>query len=397
MGRNTEYTGYESFDYLEAGVDYEPYDLVESLSGDYAEQYQVSLDAEQEERANRLSDEHTIVSLHEHPSKYPRDMSERAGLAKQGRMWLAYKALAESNLDAVFDFHQNGGLRMHSKNGWKFSEVVDDLGYRAADIAQQEFVIRAESVEDIRRAHQDGKVAIVPAIESCMPIENELDRLDVLYGIGVRLMGVTYVESNALGQGEGDMHPHDGGLTSFGEQAVERMNKLGMAVSLGHASDQTVLDVAEVSEKPVFLSHNGARELMDSTRLNTDEGLKAVADTGGVIGINSAPHATATKEHPRHSIVSVMDHFEYIKDLVGIDHVTFGPDTLYGDHFAVHGREVPYEVDFDIEQVEYVEGMENPTEAWINIPRWLVKEGYSDEEIAKVCGENVLRALEEVW
>jgi len=120
------------------------------------------------------------------------------------------------------------------------------------------------------------------------------------------------------------MHPHDGGLTSFGEQAVERMNKLGMAVSLGHASDQTVLDVAEVSEKPVFLSHNGARELMDSTRLNTDEGLKAVADTGGVIGINSAPHATATKEHPRHSIVSVMDHFEYIKDLVGIDHVTFG-------------------------------------------------------------------------
>jgi len=87
------------------------------------------------------------------------------------------------------------------QNGWKFSEVVDDLGYRAADIAQQEFVIRAESVEDIRRAHQDGKVAIVPAIESCMPIENELDRLDVLYGIGVRLMGVTYVESNALGQG----------------------------------------------------------------------------------------------------------------------------------------------------------------------------------------------------
>ena len=397
MGRNTEYDGYESFDYLDAGDDYEPFDLVESRTGDYGEPYEVPLDEEDVARADRLSAENTIVSLHEHPSKYLKDMSERPTLANQGRMWLAYEFLAESNLDAVFDFHQNGGLRMHSQNGWKFSEVVDDLGLRAADIAHQDFVIRAGSVEDIRCAHDEGKVAIVPAIESCMPIENELDRLDVLYGLGVRLMGVTYVESNALGQGEGDMKSHDGGLTSFGERAVERMNKLGMAVSLGHASDQTVLDVAAVSDAPVFLSHNGARALMDSTRLNTDEGLKAVAETGGVIGINSAPHATASREHPRHSIVSVMDHFEYIKDLVGIDHVTFGPDTLYGDHFAVHGRQVPYEVDFDLEQVEYVEGMENPTEAWLNIPRWLVKEGYSDEEIAKVTGENVLRALEDVW
>jgi len=116
-------------------------------------------------------------------------MSERAGLAKQGRMWLAYKALAESNLDAVFDFHQNGGLQCTPKTAGSSPRSSTTLGYRAADIAQQEFVIRAESVEDIRRAHQDGKVAIVPAIESRMPIENELDRLDVLYGIGVRLMG----------------------------------------------------------------------------------------------------------------------------------------------------------------------------------------------------------------
>ncbi len=397
MGRNTEYDGYESLDYLEAGEDYEPFELVEARTGEYGEPYEVPLDEADEARAERLSEEHTIVSLHEHPSKYPKDLSERPALAKQGRMWLAYEFLAESNLDAVFDFHQNGALQMHSQNGWKFSEVVDDLAFRAADIAHQDFVIRAGSVAEIRRAHDEGKVAIVPAIESCMPIENELDRLDVLYGVGVRLMGVTYVESNALAQGEGDMDDTDGGLTSFGERAVERMNKLGMAVSLGHASDQTVLDVADVSEKPVFLSHNGARALMNSTRLNTDEGLKAVADTGGVIGINAAPHATATEEHPRHSIVSVMDHFEYIEDLVGIDHVTFGPDSLFGDHFAVHGHQVPYEVDFDLEQVEYVEGMENPTEAWRNIPRWLVKEGYSDEEIAKVTGENVLRALEEVW
>lgn len=395
MGKK-QYDGYEPFQYLDAGEDYETF-ATQNDPHYFGEPYRISLTDTDEVRAERLSADETIVSMHEHAFYFPLDVNEVEDYCRQGRSMTAYDALAKSNLDAVFDWHLNGVLRMHSKNGWKFSEVVDDLGYRAADIAQQEFVIRAESVEDIRRAHDEGKVAIVPAIESCMPIENELDRLDVLYGLGVRLMGITYVESNALGQGEGDMHPHDGGLTAFGEKAVERMNKLGMAVSLGHASDQTVLDVAEISEKPVFLSHNGARELMDSTRLNTDKGLKTVADTGGVIGINSAPHATATKEHPRHSIVSVMDHFEYIKNLVGIDHVTFGPDTLYGDHFAVHGRQIPYEVDFEIEQIEYVEGMENPTEAWLNIPRWLVKEGYSNDEIAKVCGENVLRTLNEVW
>ena len=398
MGDNTQYDGYEAFQYLDAGSDYESFEFQEEPTGEWGEPYEVPLEGDDEKaRCDRLSTENTIVSLHEHAFLFPKDIDEQTEYARQGRMWTAYEFLSRSNLDAIFDWHQNGGLKIHSEHGWKFSEVVHDIGMRASDIDHQEFIFRAKTVDVIRRAHEEGRLAIVPGIESCMPLENEIDRIDVLYGLGVRMMGITYTASNALGTGEKDMTPHDGGLSSFGYDAIDRMNKIGMAISLGHASDQTVLDVAETSDNPVFLSHNGARSLMDSTRLNTDEGLQAVAQTGGVIGINAAPHATASRENPRHSIRSVMDHFEYIKDLVGIDHVTFGPDTLFGNHFDLHGREVPYEVDFDIEQIEYVEGMENPTEAWHNIVRWLVHEGYSDEEIAKVTGENVLRALEEAW
>lgn len=397
MGSNKQYDGYESFEYLEAGTDYEAFDLPTEMNTG-GPPYEVPLSEEEEKRAEEISAGTTIISTHEHPFYFvPEDPSETFEYAKQGRTITPYKWLARSNLDAIFDYHLDGLARMHSNAGWKFSEIVHDLGMRASDIAHQDLVIRGQSVDDIRRAHEEGKVALIPTMESSAPIENELDRIDILQGLGIRVMGVTYNASNALGTGLGDMEPHDGGLTTFGQQAIERMNKVGMLVSVSHASDQTALDVCEVSEDPVILSHDGARALNPKNRLKPDECIEAVADTGGVVAVQSAPHQTVSKEHPRHSIESVMDHFEYIRELVGIDHVTFGPDTLYGDHRGLHkafGLGKPSEI---AEEIEYVKGMENPTEAWHNIVRWFVKEGYSTEDMQKVLGGNTLRVLEEVW
>jgi membrane dipeptidase len=108
-----------------------------------------------------------------------------------------------------------------------------------------------------------------------------------------------------------------------------------------------------------------------------------------------------------HNLDAVMEHFEYIKDMVGIEHVSFGPDTLYGDHVGLHtaysaslslkeskGKGTP---GMEYTPVEYVDGLENPTEASYNILRWLIKHGYSDEDMAKVMGTNTLRVLKEVW
>jgi membrane dipeptidase len=139
--------------------------------------------------------------------------------------------------------------------------------------------------------------------------------------------------------------------------------------------------------------------------------LAACADKGGVIGIEAAPHTTLTKNHPDHDIESFMEHFEYVKDLVGIDHLAFGPDTLYGDHVGLHhlyadalsidsshqARGVEREQPPPFEEVEYVKGIENPTEGSKNILRWLVKHDYSNEDIAKALGQNILRVLKEVW
>jgi membrane dipeptidase len=185
------------------------------------------------------------------------------------------------------------------------------------------------------------------------------------------------------------------------------MNKVGMLIDCSHCGDQTTLDTIEWSEKPILLSHIGARALWDSNRLAPDAVLEACAAKGGVIGVEAAPHTTLTKNHREHSLEAFMEHFEYIKGLVGIDHVGFGPDTVYGDHVGLHhtyaanlslkeshGGGKP---DQEYEEVEYVRGIENPTEGSKNIIRWLVKHGYSDEDIEKVMGGNAMRIFREVW
>jgi membrane dipeptidase len=182
------------------------------------------------------------------------------------------------------------------------------------------------------------------------------------------------------------------------------MNKLGIIVDVSHASDRSGLDAAEVSEHPIIVSHAGARGLWNIRRLKPDAVLEAVAKSGGVIGIEAAPHTTLTVNNRRHTIAAVMEHFEYCVRLVGIDHVTFGPDTMYGDHVGLH-HAYTQQLSIagatagapDYEEVAYVKGMENPTECFPNIVRWLVAHGYSDEDIAKVIGGNTLRVMQAVW
>jgi membrane dipeptidase len=182
------------------------------------------------------------------------------------------------------------------------------------------------------------------------------------------------------------------------------MNQLGMAIDLSHAGDRTALDVIEASSKPVLITHAGARGLWDTRRMKPDEVIRACAEAGGMIGIETAPGTTVSPGHPRHTIESVMDHFRYCTDLVGIEHVGFGPDTFFGDHLGFHhamsdmlGVKEALAAGPASEPVVYVAGVENPGECFPNITRWLVAHGYSDEEITAVTGGNALRVLDVIW
>jgi len=399
MGLNKKYSGYKSFDYLEKDIDYKAFKLDREVNR--VEPYLVPLTISEEERVRRIVTENPVISLHDHAQIFPADMSEAFEYARHGRHATAFEALSQSCLDCVFENLMDGGCTITSKAGWKWNDVLYDMGMRLCDVAHQDFVIIATRVDDILQAQREGKVAFVLCIEGAMPLENELDRLDILYGFGVRLMGLTYSESNALGTGLKE--EKDGGLTYFGRQCVERMNKLGMAIDTAHCSDQTTLDAVEISQKPILATHAGAGSLFDIKRLKPDNVITAIANKGGLIGIEAAPHTTLTKQNPEHNIESVMEHFEHIKDLTGIEHVTFGADTLYGDHVGLHHvfrAALSIKQAFTgetVEEVPYVKGLENPTEASWNVVRWLVKHGYSDVDIAMVIGGNAIRVFREIW
>ncbi|MDP9265394.1 MAG: dipeptidase [Chloroflexota bacterium] len=397
--KRTAYTGYRSFQYLEAGDDYRAFELAAEL--DRVPSRRVEVSGEQEERVQRLLDEHLAISLHDHCFVVPKDFGELADYRRQGRDWTGYAGMARSGLDAVFDCLMDGTATITSNAGWKWDDIIYDLGMRLSDIAHQDFIVRGETLEDIRRAKANGQIAFIASLEAATAIENEADRLDILYGLGIRSSGIAYSEANTLGSGLREAR--DGGLTEFGRQAVRRMNRLGIAIDVSHSGDQTSLDTIAASEKPIFITHAGARALWDTRRMKPDEVIRACAAKGGVIGIEAAPHTTLTEKHRRHSIEGFMEHFEYCAELVGIDHVAFGPDTLFGDHVGLHhhfARQLSIRAAHgtqEFEEVEFVDGIENPAEAFPNITRWMVKHGYSDGDIGRAIGGNVMRVLDEVW
>ena len=398
-GKRKRYAGYRSFQYLEPGTDYTEFKLAREI--DRVNSRVVELSSEQAARAQRLLDDSLIVSLHDHAFVVPEDTEQIFEYRRAGRDWTGYEGLSVSGIDAIFDCLMDGTACITSKAGWKWDDVIWDLGMRLSDIAHQDMLIRAETTEDIVRARQNGQIAFIPSLEAATPIENELDRLDILYGLGIRSSGIAYSEANTLGSGLREKG--DAGLTEFGRAAVRRMNKLGIAIDISHSGDQTSLDTIEVSDKPIFITHAGARGLWDTRRMKPDSVLKKCAEKGGVIGIEAAPHTTLTKEQPHHNIESFMQHFEYCVNLIGVDHVAFGPDTLFGDHVALHhafARQLSIKSAHgttDFEEVEFVDGVENPSEEFPNIVRWLVKHNYSDDDIRKVLGENIMRVLKQVW
>jgi membrane dipeptidase len=389
---------YRSYDYLEGDLGL-PIDPL-APEFDRVAPYRGGFTTEEVTKAEQLLADNVTISLHDHPVRFPRDMADTPAYNRTGRQHTAFEGLAASGLTVVFDNMMDGTATVTGNTPWQWDDVVTDLGMRQADIAHQRDVVVIRTVDDIHAAHAAGQVGLVFGLEAATPIGNDLDKLDVLYGLGIRQIGIAYSDSNGLGAGLTE--PNDFGLTKFGHAAIRRMNQLGLAIDVSHSSDRTGIEAADASDKPIFMTHAGARAIWDIPRLKSDDALKAIAASGGVIGMSAAPHTTISYEHPKHSILSVMDHFMYCLELVGIDHVGFGPDTLYGDHVGLHttfasllsaagattGRH---------ERVEYVDGLENPTESFHNIAAWLVHQGFSDEDIVKVLGGNILRVLGEAW
>ncbi|MGD9315935.1 MAG: membrane dipeptidase, partial [Anaerolineae bacterium] len=209
--RKKRYDGYRSFQYLEPDEDYVPFDLAAEVGR--VEPYVYPVSEEQERRVQRLLADNVVVSVHDHTSVFPEDLGQVFDYVRQGREWTGYEGLSISGIDVLFENFMDGTALITSSAGWKWTDVIHDIGIRFSDFAHQQMVYVACDFDDLVRAKEEGRIAFVASLESATPIENELDRVDVLYGLGVRAMGITYSESNALGSGLKERS--DGGLTRF--------------------------------------------------------------------------------------------------------------------------------------------------------------------------------------
>jgi membrane dipeptidase len=417
MGRSKRYKGYNAYQYLVPGFDYKEFKLCKQINR--VEPYIVELSKQEEERFEEIIEKNILIDVHEHPVIYPEDMSQALPMNSLGRNFTAYKALSLSGLDCVFDHMMNGIGYITSYMGWKWSDIIFDIGMRLSDIHHQQLVIPCLNIQDIKKAHKNGHIALVLCLEAATPIENELDRIDVLYGLGIRSMGICYDRSNMLG---GATSEPDCGLTDFGYDAVKRMNKIGMLIDKGHANIKTMSETIEASDKPIYFSHARPSIALSKAAVS-DDLLHLLAEAGGVFGVGGAGYGMLTKKHPVGNIDSYMEAVEFCIDLIGIDHVACGPDTMYGDQQALYKYWFPHPLghysrpgkadtptirpsvsnpDFKVKLPEgitdpgYVKGLENPND-FINIPRWMIRNGYSDCEIKKVIGLNILKLLEKVW
>ena len=177
---------------------------------------------------------------------------------------------------------------------------------------------------DIERVRNAGKVGVLLAFEGAEPLGYDLAALRLFYAVGLRMMSLTWSRRNAFGDGAWENESR-GGLTRLGRQAVAEMNRLGIVVDVSHASDRTAWDLLEVATGPVIASHSNARALREHPRNLPDDLLRAIAQTGGVIGVTAVPGVHLDQPG---TLAAWVDHLEHVVEVAGIDHVGIGADFI---------------------------------------------------------------------
>jgi membrane dipeptidase len=292
-------------------------------------------------------------------------------------------------------------------------DAVDEQVGRHSDVLGM-----ATTADEIVRLHLQGKFAILMGVEGGHIIQDDLRALDIYYRLGVRYMTLTHTADTDWADSSGDQ-PKWNGLTDFGKQVVERMNRLGMMVDISHVSDKTFYDTLAVSKAPVIASHSSCRALCDVPRNMTDDMIRALAANGGVMDINfysgflSQAYADASKkiekqleaelaaararyasqgkrlpyleqqkieqsvlkDLPVPSYTAIADHIDHAVKVGGIDHVGLGSD-FDGIDSAPKGME-------DASKLP-------------DLVRELARRGYSEQDLKKILGGNLLRVMRQV-
>lgn len=276
--------------------------------------------------------------------------------------------------------------------------ALDDLlAYDRHVDRNSDLLLKATRVADIHQARSQGRLALLYMLQNTTPIHKDVDRLDMFYNLGLRALQLTYNYQNYVGAGCRERH--DAGLTVFGVELIEHMNEIGMLVDTSHAGMRTMREAIDVSAKPTIISHTGCQAVHEHVRNTTDENLRALADSGGVVGICQI-RPFLTENTDRDNVRFYFDHIDHAVKVAGIEHVCIGSDR---DHRVIEDSAA------ELATLLEEEGAQFQPADWplympaLNGPRrmevvWdgLVDRGYSEDEVERIMGLNLLRLYTEV-
>jgi membrane dipeptidase len=327
-----------------------------------------------------------------------------------------YPRARAGGLDAAFmSIYTPAALEADGKS-YEAAEQLIDLVEDVVETSDGSFALAA-SPADVRRNFEQGIVSLPMGMENGSPINGDLANLAHFYQRGIRYMTLTHSLSNHIADSSYDENRQWNGLSEFGTEVVREMNRLGIMVDVSHVSDEAFWQVLEISSVPVIASHSSARHFTPGWERNmSDEMIEALAENGGVIMINFGsafiseaarqyslerwPAATAfVEEHselsreqaqkqfnaaweaehgpmPYASLDDVLDHYDHVVALVGVDHVGIGSD------FDGVGDSLPT-------------GLKDVS-AYPNLVEGLLRRGYSEADIRKILGGNILRVWQAV-
>lgn len=271
-------------------------------------------------------------------------------------------------------------------------------------------VVRAAEVPALKKAGHVGLCFTgngVPLTQRWESVRDELRFIRIFHELGIRMMHLTYNRRNPLGDGAGE--PHDGGLSDFGKAAVAEMNRAGVIVDVAHSGWQTALDAAKTSAKPMVASHTTCASLYRHFRGKPDDTIRAICDTGGLVGMCCIPRFLGGKG----DITALLDHLDHVIKKFGAQHAAIGCDVAYVSRFEKEERaKIQKQADGSSpfgrgggdrwEHLWPKDNFETTPEmaqsvAWTNWPLFtlgMVMRGHSDDAIRQVLGGNVMRVLQ---
>lgn len=318
-------------------------------------------------------------------------------------------------IDALSFAHEWDDVEYEAVQQSGYAGIVTSLDRRDLQTAIDELLTWRRRVEefpnrymmalearDFERAKRENKLAVMMNFQNATMLEGDADNVDALHALGMRCFQLTYNSRNLLG--DGCTERTNAGLSDFGVEVVERMNKTGVLVDLSHCGRQTTLDGIDVSEKPVAITHTMVEKLRPNhPRAKTDAQLKALADKGGVVGIAALGYFLGTDPGGETTIETYADHIEHAVSVVGIEHVALSTD------FPVRGiaswatREEWYEPrlksfkpSYDVKWPPYIPALDTP-DRFRNLLAVLDRRGWKTRDMERLLGENWMRLFRDVF